>query len=364
MIPSKLKYAAATLALLIGTSATGQSTQRITAGKSTEYGLVYTLPKTVIDIVVETEHTESTPGEFYNYANRHLGLTNAITKPDKSVKIKSITLVPRGVPDPDNRWLAQFRSGAQTSMTLTEAGVPLSINSDDVTAPEAPKLPVAVAAKPSPLETDAARQAVTLDMSRSTSLSKKAELAAQRIFELREQRNELISGNADNMPPDGSALKVALAGLDAQEAALTAMFAGAKKVSTMVSTVTYTPADEDVDSEIVARISAVDGVVATNDLSGAPLRLSMKILTRGELPVNEKGEVKKFPKGGVAYTIPGTAKVTLTFEGGKIAEADVDLAQAGATFGLDPRIFTDRKVPSFVEFSPVTGAITRLDVVR
>ncbi len=344
--------------------AAAQSTQKLTASKATEYGLTYTLPSTVLDVTLEIEHTITQPGEFYNYANRYLGISNVIRTADEQIAIKSVTLTQHGVPDAENRWLAQFKSGAQTSMVLTDGGLPLSINNDEVELPAAPALPQAVEAKPTPLETEAARHAVTLEMTRSTSLSKKAELAAQRIFELREQRNELISGNADNMPPDGSALQVALNGLAEQEAALTAMFTGTTKTYTEVTTVSYQPMREDVQNMVLARISPVEGVVSVNDMSGIPVLLSMHIESEGKLPVNEKGEEKKFPKGGVAYTIPGTAQFTISFNGKTLTKATVELAQLGCTFGIDPALFTDKKAPSYVEFSPVTGAIVKLDTVN
>lgn len=336
-----------------------QTSQKLTASKANEYGLAYCLPTTVLDVTIETEHTLTAPGEFYNYANRHLGITNAVRQASHAVRVKSVTITPRGVANPDNRWLAQFKAGSTVSINLTDAGAPLSINADPAET-AAPVLPVAKPAEPTPLEGEAARQAVTLEMTRSTSLAKKAELAAQRIFELREQRNDLISGNVDNMPPDGSALQVALNAIAAQEDALTAMFAGTTKTWTEVNTVAYTPGTEDAPSTLLCRISPVEGLVGNADLSGIPLSISMKVISRGELPVNEKGEVKRFPKGGVAYTIPGTANFTVTFNGRKVASADVDLAQLGATFGIEPSLFTDKKAPFFARFSPITGAIIEL----
>jgi hypothetical protein len=341
-----------------------QSTQKLSATKATEYGLTYTLPNTVVDITLEVEHIVTKPGEFSNYANRYLGLTDVIRTADEQVNVKSVTLTQHGVPNADNRWIAQFKGGAQASMILTSAGLPLAINKEEAELPAQPTLPVAVAAQPTPLETEAARHAVTLEMTRSTSLSKKAELAAQRIFELREQRNELISGNADNMPPDGAALQVALNALAEQEAALTAMFAGTTQKYTEVTTVSYEPSKEDVTNAVIARISPVDGVVGTNDMSGVPVLLSMQVASEGKLPVNEKGEEKKFPKGGVAYTIPGTADFVISFNGKVLKKQTVELAQLGCTFGIDPALFTDKKAPSYVEFSPVTGAITKLDIIN
>lgn len=338
-----------------------QTTQRLTADKTNEYALVYSLPMTVVDITVETEHTIKTPGEFNNYATRHLGLDGdaVVRKAEHTVSIKSVTITPRGVADPENRWQVQFKNGSVPTMILMEDGVPLSIN-EEVEAPELPELPIAVAAKPTPLESQAAREAITEEMSRSTTLGKKAEAAANRIFELRERRNDIFSGDAETMPPDGRATELVLSGLSAQEAALTAMFTGTVKTFTEVSTVTYTPGKEDEGKVLLARISPLEGIVAKDDLSGIPLYLSYQVLSRGKLPVNEKGEVKKFPKGGVAYTIPGSARLSLSFKNNVIGQSDIDVAQLGATFGIEPALFTDKKAPAYAEFSPVTGAIVKI----
>lgn len=338
-----------------------QTTQKLTADKTNEYALIYSLPLTVVDITIETEHTVKKTGEFNNYATRYLGLEGdaVVRKPEHNITVKSVTITPRGTADPDNRWQAQFKNGNVPTMILTEDGVPLSINLE-VEAPDAPDLPEPVAPQPTALEGAAAREAVTEAMTRSTTLGKKAEAAAQRIFELRERRSDIFSGDAETMPPDGKATELILDGLSKQEAALTAMFTGTVQTYTEVTTVTYTPAKDDENKVLLARISPVDGVVSKDDLSGIPLYLSYQVLTRGKLPVNDKGDVKKFPKGGVAYTIPGSARITLTFKNNTIGQTDVDVAQLGATFGIDPAMFTDKKAPAYVEFSPVTGAIVRL----
>lgn len=341
-------------------AAAGQTTTKLEAGKNNEYGLIYSLPKTLVDIVIETETTVKTPGEFNNYARRYLNITDAVRTPSQTSKVKSITLVPRGVADQDNRWTMQFKSGATPFLMLNEANVPVALNTEDILEQAAIELPVAVAAQPTPLETPAARQAVTQEMSQSASTSKRAELAAQRIFELRDNRNDLISGQAENTPPDGRSLQLALDNLSAQEAALTAMFAGTESSYTEVSTVTFDPTDEDIANKVIARLSATEGIVPADDLSGEPIYLSMHIAERGILPKDDKGEEKKFPKGGVAYNIPGNARITVDFRDRTIADLNIAIAQLGVTFGLDPRLFTDKKAPAYLLLDPTTGAITTL----
>ena len=161
-------------------------------------------------------------------------------------------------------------------------------------------------------------------MARSSSTSKRAELAAQRIFELREMRSDILSGQADNTPPDGKAMQLVLDNIAAQEAALTAMFAGTRSSSTVVERIAFIPDSTEVNAKVIARLSAVEGIVAPGNLAGAPITLDLTILNEGTLPVNEKGETKRFPKGGVAYNIPGKAHLAISYSGREIAAADIE----------------------------------------
>ena len=345
---------------LTATALPAQTTQRFTASKATEYGLVYSLPLTAVDITIETEHTCRVPGEFHNYARRHLAIGNAITAESTTATVKSVTIATRGIGNPDSRWLVQFKAGATPFMILSGESTPLAINTDNVAETDTPQLPVAQPRRPTILESDAARQAMTEDMIRSSSVSKRAELAAQRIFELRDVRSDLLSGQADNPPADGQAMQLVLQNLADQEEALTAMFAGTTSVWTDVKTITIVPDSLETSDEVLSRVSPFDGIIGADNLAGAPIRVSVEIIERGELPVNDKGEVKKFPKGGVAYTIAGTARISVSYEGRVIGSADVALAQLGCTFGLDPSLFTDKKAPSQLLFDPATGGILLL----
>lgn len=349
-------------ALLASSIASAQTTQKFTADKTNEYALVYSLPLTVVDITIETEHTVRTPGEFNNFANRYLGLDgdDVIRQSDHKVMVKSVTLTPRGTADPENRWQVQFKIGSAPTMTLMPDGVPLSINFEEVSLAESPAKPVAKPAAPTVLEGPAAREAITEEMTRSTTLSRKAQAAANRIFELRQRRNDIFSGEAETMPPDGRATELILKAMSDQEAALTAMFTGTSQTWTEVSTLSYTPGSDDENDVLLARISPIAGVVEKDDYSGIPLYLNYEVLTRGKLPVNERGEEKKFPKGGVAYNIPGSARISLSFNGATIGQQDFDIAQLGEVFGIDPALFTDKKAPAYLEFSPITGGIVKL----
>lgn len=364
------KAAIAAAAMLISSGATAQQTQKFTATKANEYGLTYSLPVTMLDVTIEAERVDKTPGEFYNYSRKYLGIDPVMT-PTTDWTLKSITVNARGeaTADNDDRYLIRFKSGSTPYIILSPEGLPLSINFEGDYEPEPLQNPIpeAVAPEVSVLKRPEARQAMTEDMLQAQSTAKRAELAAARIFELRQSRSDIISGQADNMPADGKAMQLVLDNLARQEAALTAMFTGTEIHSTEVKTIPFRPDGEiegDNQTATVARLSAVDGIVDSGDLSGEPVVISIDILERGEMPVNDKGEVLRFPKNGVAYNIPGRARITATYRGNKMFESEMEIAQLGLVFGLDPSIFTDKKAPAALKFYPSTGAIKELSTVR
>lgn len=362
--------AAAILALgmLMTCPAGAQTARKLTAAKSGDYGLIYRLPITQFNVTIEAERSLSVPGEFFRYAKKHLGI-DPLTERSENWTIKSVTIVPAGFPDADEEYLVQFKSGSTPFMLLDNNNFPLTVNNENYSPAPAVVLPAPRAAEPTVLETPVARQAMTEEMLQSKSTAKRAELAAAKIFELRQSRNDIISGQADNMPADGRAMQLALDNLSAQESALTAMFAGTTSTSTDVATFTWLPSADDLaDKEqlriIVARLSQTDGIVAPDNLSGAPIYLEVKVLERGETPVNEKGEQKKLPKGALAYRVPGKARVAVSYDGRTLASADVEMAQLGIVFGIDPAVFSDKKAPAYVNFSPVAGSIVEIGTMQ
>lgn len=354
--------AAAALAIA---PAHAQSTSKLTATKASEYGLIYTLPLTAFEVTIAAEKTVKTPGEFYQYAKKYLD-TTPILKESTSWRIVDAVVNPVAIADDNERYLVTLKGGTGTFIMVSDDNFPISINDesydgDVVLTP----LPKSVAAEPTILQKPVAQQAMTPEMIQSRSSAKRAELAASKIYELRTNRNEIISGQADAMPSDGAAMKLALEQLAAQEEALTAMFLGTTQTSVEVRTYTvYVPDEGASGRSVVARLSAIDGLVDASDLSGAPVYITVTPLTRGKLPVNEKGVTKTFPKGGVAYRIPGTAEVKLEMDGKTLVNKDFDVAQYGVVFGLDPSLFTSKKAPSYLHFNPLTGAVRELGTLE
>ena len=344
------------LSALVAMAGQAQQTQKLTASKLNDYGLIYTLPTTHLSIDVAAVKTGKKAGPFYKYAKKYLGVDNVIIADSQTWGIESITVTPFGVADKENEFLMTFKAGAAPYVIVDREGMPLAINKE-VTVAEPKKREDA-----SRTTADSQADAVNVfseDMVAGESTMKRAEAAASKIFELRETRNDLVSGNADKMPPDGASLQLMLDELNRQEQALTALFLGTVQTETKVFRFDYLP-EKEVQHEVVFRVSNAFGIVDKDDLSGAPVYLSLKVIARGELPVDEKGKTKELPKGALMYCIPGRAEVSLSADGSLIAKEALEVSQFGVEYGLDPKIFSDKKQPAFVIFNPECGSIRKI----
>ncbi|MDE7335068.1 MAG: DUF4831 family protein [Muribaculaceae bacterium] len=343
-------------------AASAQNVTKLSATKANDYGIAYSLPRTTVNIILHARKTVCTPGEFYNYAERYLGpevARKAIAKASTRWELTGAEIYAGAeVPSGAEQYLMQFKGGQPVFVALSPMGNPLTVNSDEI--PAEPKFPAMAEAQPlsaTPLDDPAARYAMTEEMLQGSSLSKRAQFAANQILQLRQSRQDYLTGEADQMP-DGQALTLILQNLQAQEEALTAMFIGTTQTATDCIRLTYVPAaDAPANDHVIARLNSLTGFVDADDLSGAPIYLNSNVLSRGKLPLNEKGVEKVFPKGGVPYCIPGTASFAVDFDGRTMRSATFDVAQLGVVFGLDPAFFTNKKAPGYAIFDPLTGAL-------
>lgn len=353
-----MKYAFLSLCLFFTTSlAFAQETKKLTAEKHNEYGLIYSLPQTHLDVEVVATKTTRKAGPYYQYAEKYLGISGAITQDSEEWSLTSVKVTPYGVPDPEEQYLMQFKAGREGYIVVDENGLLLAINTEpviDTIISTTPK-----AKKKSPLDNNDYAKVYSEELLMSASTAKMAEVAAKQLYRIRESRLNLVTGEVDELPADGESFKLIIQQLDEQEAALTALFMGTTQTETVVKHIDYTPVEETTD-EVLFRISDLYGVVGADNLSGAPIYLSLQITEEGQLPVDNKGNIKKMPKNAVAYAIPGKAKVTLSDGKKTLFREELPVAQFGVIFGLDPSIFTDKKNPSCATFYPQTGAIRQI----
>lgn len=347
--------------LLVASSGWSQATKVLTAEKSNEYGLVYSLPTTALEVEVTARHEVGKKGPFYLYAKKSIGTDKAIAEDYERWEITDVKVRPYGVSDSGTQYLMQLRPGAVTSITVDANGMLLAINKEAA----APK---GVADRQQSPAQDVKWPTgneyldfVDEDFVASKSSAKQAQLLAESLMEVRDSKLALTRGTADAMPADGKQMELMLASLGQQEAALTAAFTGSVTAETVTRTFTFIPEGD--GKNILFRMSDFAGFVDADDLSGDPVYIIIETLNQATVPVDAKGEPKKLPKNAVIYNIPGSAQVSITALGKKLYEKEIQMSQMGMTFGLDPTLFTDKKEPSFAVFDPITGALLEIGTV-
>lgn len=349
-------------ALFLVASLSAQTTVKMSAVKANDYGVSYILPKTSIVITVTVTKTTRTAGEYYEYAERYLNVANPIREDQTTFELSDLSATTKGVPDKTTSYLVEFKSNTSSPfVTLTKDGLICAINSDAETEQNlatTQAVPVAaVAPLPNP------RSFLSEEILSAGSTAKQAELIARQIYKLRESKNNILTGDADNMPPDGNAYKIVMDQLTQQEKALTQMFVGHE--TTEVSTVEFTvvPTEKNIDKQILFRFSKHLGVVSPDDLSGTPVYLSLTNKTPMDKPVltpkEEKAMEEKFSKG-IVYNVPSKANLRISFDSKDYLNKEIDVVQYGQQDVLIDKMFDNNKQPIKVLFYPSLGAIKQI----
>ena len=224
----------------------------------TSEGAVYFLPKTAVSVTLLVEKSSYQPGEFARYAERFLRMRDVSLEPSVGYRIVSIVQQPVAIADTAKRYAVKFDpKTAASNVRLSDDGVLLAINTEPTrkanTEPtrkaetphfvQAPRVPL-----PAP------RSFMSEEILSAGSTAKMAELTAQDIYEIRESRNLLVRGQADNMPKDGEQLRLMLNQLDLQNQVLTSLFVGTVSKDTAEYTFTIVP-DGDIQHDVLFRFS-------------------------------------------------------------------------------------------------------------
>lgn len=318
---------------------------------STLEGVCYYLPQTALRITVTTERTIIKPGEFNKYAGRYLRRQDVPEKESVTWTIKDIKMEPYGVPDKNKAYSIAVKSKTVAPLVgLSSDGILLSINTEaqETTLPEPPK---GIPAKPLPNP----RDYMTQEILSAGSVAKQAELCAQEIYDIRESRNALTRGEADNTPKDGAQLKLMLDQLDQQAAILESLFCGTTQTSTEVFTLNYTPAKLS-DRDLLFRFSKKLGAVAADNLAGEPVYISLRSMETIPEPVANPEVDKKKAKlqQGVYYNVPLRVETKIFTAEKEWAKLETPMGQFGTVEILSNTLF-DKKSTIQVTFFQNTG---------
>lgn len=323
----------------------------------TAEGAIYFLPKTAIRINVLVEKTTYKPGDFAPYALRYLRLKDVAQEPSTQYRVISIRQTAIGVADTTKRYAIKFNpKTVAANVSLTQDGRLLGINTDAKETPQ-PAL-FKPAPKPTPVNP---RQFMTEEILAAGSTAKMAELTAREIYDLRENRNLLIKGQADFMPKDGEQMKLMLSHIDSQDRTLSSMFQGVTERDTTEHVLIITP-DGPLQRQVLFRLSQQLGLVDADDYSGAPFYLSIDNLETVP-PVDEEAAAKvkkKQYEAGIYVNIPGRMRSTIYQGIDMLQTQEFPAAQFGNVELLSGDLF-NKHYDTHLWLNPVTGAVDRLE---
>lgn len=343
------------IAVLLLTAAGAYAQTEVNVGvmRGKDYGVTYILPKTEIELTVEvTKHTY-TPGEFNKYAERYLRLNNLQPEARVYWTLDKVETSVIGVPDKDKVYFVKLKDKTVAPlMELTHDGIVRSINlpysGGETTAQET------VQTSETQPRVDP-RTFLTEEILLASSSAKMAELVAKEIYYIRESKNALLRGEADNMPSDGAQLKIMLDNLNIQEKALYEMFAGHTDNETKIFKIRVTP--QEMKNEVAFRFSTKLGIVDNKDLAGSPAYISITDLKTINLPPTEN-DGKKVE--GIAYNAPGRALVEIKYKQQQLFKGEVPVSQFGTTEYLAPSLF-NKTTTTTVLFDTSTGGLLKVD---
>ena len=336
------------------------------SGQTAE-GITYYLPKTALRLTLTIEKTVYTPGEFARYAERYLKVADVRQSAETSHRVIAYNLTSVGVRDTSKCFSFHLKGKSETDETVISSdGILLAVNATPIehgdgssdnsrhaTTNQKPRNP-----EPKALSY------LSAEVLAAGSTAKKAELIARQILDLREQRQLLITGEADEMPQDERQLQLMLREIDEQGRSLTALFTGTTQCDTTVATVIYCP-DKEVERDVVFRLSRRLGVVDADDLSGTPYYISIKDKNPAiqEIPDDPKAQAKLLKERskkqkGFYVNVPGMAQVTLYQGDHQLDTYDVPLAQFGTIELRDGDLF--KRYLTHMQLHPATGAVVTL----
>ncbi len=321
----------------------------------TSEGAVYFLPKTAINITLQIEKSVYTPGDLCQYAERYLRIKDVSPKSAVSYNIIAISQEAIAVADTAKRYAVEFNAKTSaTNVRLSDDGILLAINTEPEAVPTSQHF--IPSPKPAPLNP---RNYMSEEILAAGSTAKMAELTAQDIYDIRESRNLLTRGQADNMPKDGEQLRLMLNQLDQQDKSLTSLFTGSVTKDTTEYTFTVIP-DKDIKQQILFRFSKKLGLVDKDDFGGAPYYINIEDLKVA--PPSEPIDPKKKNKqvDGIYVNVPGKLRSTISNTQGILLTNDYIAAQFGNVELLSGALF-NKRYTTRLRLHPLSGAVGKLD---
>ncbi len=317
--------------------------------------VIYGLPRTVLQIMVEVEKEIRKKGPFYAYRSKYLGQEDGIADDLTAWRISNIEISSFEEPDPGQFYVIEPSELAYSNyLQMTKAGLVLSLDPGLYKRmPAELDIPLSeprhhfftdqsvkrnMAEYKDTLyrlvETDTAFIRVPyVDLKvRYKNADEKAGEAANFIIKIRKRRFKLMSGQYEGVYPEGIALEYAVKELTRLENEYMALFLGKTIIETYTQSFQYVPVESETeDSAPLFRFSNDEGILPADDIDGKPIMLRINSIgimaglnSAEHRPdsVNRADLIYRVPDPSVAEIVDGirslSKKRVLIYQRGKI----------------------------------------------
>lgn len=316
-------------------------------------GIIYSLPKTSIEIVVETKKTIKKVGPFALDAKEFFDLspTEIITKDEETWEISSLHIKTKGIADENRTFKVTAKpSSAANLINTKENGIICSIN--------------ATCQQENDKKNDKKEfSAVNFSFDKNylsenyfnAEDEEKAKETAKQIYDLRDKQMQLLDGSTDNPVSDGASLNLMLNELKNKEKILLELFRGKTMYVVEQKTIEITP-EKTIQNEVLFYFSSSKGISSNAEEDSRPIYFSL-IAGKKDFPQIETS--KKATKKGIYYCLPGSADIEIYDETESLYSKKIEVAQFGTTVSLPVHFLDKNKVQ--IIFNTETGAIKSIN---
>lgn len=293
----------------------------------------YSLPKTEFRIEIETEKTTQKPGLFYRYSERYLATKKVITEEKTNFRLKSIKVKVHSIPDPNRTFSYLPEKPVQPiRLTVNSQGILCGVNVNcepEKGSEHKGEMPTKDVSKPDGI------LPLGEEFMMVGSEAKLAEGVAKQIYRIRESRLSLLTADVEKMPADGASFKSMLDGQDKMERELTELFLGKTTSETETQTIVVTPTSA-INDQVLFRLSAFKGIVASDDLSGVPYYINIiPAIIHG----SHADSKVKFDKSTLFTILPASTQLSISDGINTLYSNEFFVPQFGITVPIPESLF-------------------------
>ena len=285
-------------------------------------GMVYSLPRMGFEIKIKAHKKVLVPGPYHQYAEKYLGITNAIKQKTTQWNVAHVGLETFTETDPNAMFKALDTAASQIStmangvisgIKIKGENDKLSIIGNDFIVNQNNNIEPFTDLSADDFYDLLVNAESGEESMEFKTLETKAREAADYLIRLRKKRAYVILSSSDVVPEDGKGYEAFIEEAKRIEKEYISLFAGKSEDTYHNFSFNFVPGEDDIKNEILFRFSETNGILPKTDISGKPIILTLSkdqeaYKTASQL---KKSENPKAGESGLFYRIPVGASIKI-----------------------------------------------------